>query len=69
MVRLIAVGPEKIQTIKILKEYIIWDLSTALEKVELALPAIIVTNMPLFLAQELKAELAKLDTVIEIINL
>lgn len=66
VVKLISIGHEKIQVIRVLKESIDWDLSTAKAKVEAELPVIVSYDMPLKLAEELKINLERLDTIIEI---
>ena len=67
-VKLIAVGTQKIKIIKTFREYIAWDLAIAKSKIEMPLPAVVLFDMPLNLARELKTKLEKLDTIIEIIN-
>lgn len=66
LVKLISVGNEKIKIIRILREYIDWDLGTAKMKVESELPVVVSYSMPLNLAKELEAKFKDLDTIIEI---
>lgn len=65
MVKLISVGSEKIKIIKTFREYADWDITLAKSKIEMPLPALIIYDMPVTLAEELKIKLEKLDTIIE----
>lgn len=66
IVKLVTVGPQKVKIIRTLRDFIDWDLVVTKQKIEMPLPVVISFGMPLELAQELKRQLEKLETVVEI---
>ncbi|MFA6066462.1 MAG: ribosomal protein L7/L12 [Candidatus Babeliaceae bacterium] len=66
VIKLVSVGPDKIKIIKALRECTDWDITITKNKVEAPLPAVLIVDMPIALAEELRTKLEKLATIIEI---